>query len=464
VVVDRTETFQPKPTGGAIEESHEGTPSSHARTLGPYQLLFRIGGGGMADVWVAVRRGSFGFRQHFAVKTIRAEYGASAAFRAMFLDEARLASQIHHTNVLPVLDLGEDGGIVYQAMPLVEGDSVAALLRASRGSAKGLPLDVVVRIGIDAARGLHAAHEAVDEAGRPLHIVHRDVSPHNLLVGRDGTAKVSDFGIAKAFGTTTGGTSSGDVKGKRAYLAPEQLLRKDTIDRRADVFSLGVVLWEMVTGRRLFETGDSAMFFSLTDRIPDVRDACPSVPEALASVIARAAEASPDDRFATSEALADALETAARDSGLSPSAKDVGRLVVELLGAGVAERERELADRTRDLVAEHTAQATVVDSSPSRRTRRSVPAALALVVVLAAVGALFLRRATPEKRATSETPPAASTSEVQPTASAAPAPAESVLPTASVSVSVSPPAKPAPRVAKPPPALQPKFSGNPYAR
>jgi len=424
----------------------------------------------MADVWVAVRRGGFGFRQHFAVKTIRAEFGASAAFRAMFLDEARLASLIHHTNVVPVLDLGEEDGVVYQVMPLVDGGSVAAMIHALRDTGAVLPLEVAVHIGIDAARGLHAAHEAKDETGRRLDLVHRDVSPHNLLVGKDGTAKVSDFGIAKAMGTASEATSSGDVKGKRAYLAPEQLC-KEAVDRRADLFALGVVLWEMVAGRRLFETGDSAMFFSLGGRILDVRELRPSVPEALASVIARATQAKPDDRFPTSDALADALEGAARASGLTPSAKDVGRLVEQLLGANVAALERDLADKTAkvDAIVE-TTHAAIVERVRPRKSRSLPTAAAAALLAVISLGALLLAKRDPETAVPAGGPAAvsATASEAQPTPSnalaLASAPPGAPLTSLSASVSLPTSARSAPPVTKPRSTPQPKFSSNPYAR
>ncbi|HEX3344281.1 MAG TPA: serine/threonine-protein kinase, partial [Polyangiaceae bacterium] len=241
---------QPEPTP-AGRRRPELEPRRGMR-LGRYELLTLLASGGMAQVFIARLAGQHGFERLVALKTMRPEHAESDAFRRMFLDEAQLAARIRHVNVVEVLDLGDEQGIVYQAMTLVEGDSVAALLRRRRQlGARGLPHGVAARIVADVLSGLHAAHELTDADGRALHIVHRDVSPQNVLVSVDGIAKIADFGIAKARLRLADETDAGQIKGKFAYMAPEQLERRTT-DRRADVFSTGVMLWEALTGKRLF--------------------------------------------------------------------------------------------------------------------------------------------------------------------------------------------------------------------
>lgn len=234
----------------------------------------QLGAGGMAEVWEAIRYSEYGFRQRFAVKVIRSEMAQNATFRRMFLEEATIASLVRHTNVVSVFELGASNDTVYPVMPLVEGASLATLLRLSRQVDRDapLPLDIAITIALDAARGLHAAHESTNESGVPLDLVHRDVSPHNILVGRDGISKVANFGIAKALGISSSQTQTGKVKGKRPYLAPEQLTRKRDVDRR---------------------TGS----FELVQRVDDIRSVRPSVPERIARCVARALSPSPRDRY-----------------------------------------------------------------------------------------------------------------------------------------------------------------------
>lgn len=480
-MAEPTVTFQPEQ--GRADSAE---PLSAGRTLGPYELVVWLGRGGMADVWIAVRHGGFGFRQHFAVKTMRSEFVASSGFRAMFLEEARLASKVHHTNVVPVLDLGEDHGTVYQAMPLVDGDSVASLARKLRESGKedGMAVEVALRIAIDAARGLHAAHMAKDENGRQLDLVHRDVSPQNILVGLDGVAKVSDFGIAKAFGLATEETSSNDLKGKRAYLAPEQIKRLP-VDRRADIFALGVVIWEMLTGRRMFNTGDSAMYLSLVPRLQDVREVRSDVPLGIAQTIARAVEAKVEDRFATAEELADELEKTARENGITPSAKRVGQLVETLVGNDVHGRSRVLSEWTNarsseitDVASDTAVVDTIVLPTANAGTRRRLLLAVAgLMTTLAVVVALVFLRQSRTLPAAAPAPAAETAPPVvaeapgrtsSSTSSSASVPAANVSTSAEASApapmaaapTVKATAKTAPRARAAP---QPKFSDNPYA-
>ncbi len=261
--------------------------------LGRYELIRPIGRGGMGEVWLARQNGGHGFRRLVAMKTIRTEHALKPLYRRMFLREAHIAASIRHTNVVEVLDLAEDHGVVYQVMPLIEGASLRDLMFAKR---EGLSVEIVARIGTHIARGLHAAHTAIDDRGHPLGLVHRDVSPHNVLCGIDGFAKISDFGIAR---TSREGSSARFGGGKRGYMAPEQLAGGH-VDARTDVYALGIVMRQAL---------------------------CPATaPPSLARAITRATRMEPERRFSTTAELADAIEEAVALA----SAKALGELVSDL--------------------------------------------------------------------------------------------------------------------------------------
>lgn len=282
--------------GAARRHRAAGPAVAPGARLDRYDILASLGRGGMADVWLAQQRGGHGFRKRVAIKTIRPEHAGKPSYRGRFLAEARIAASIHHTNVVEILDVGEQDGMVFQVMELVEGGSLERLLVA------GEPLDpaIAARIITHAARGLAAAHSACDASGRPLHVVHRDVSPHNVLCGHDGFAKIADFGIAL-------GLAGAEAReGKLGYMAPEQRAHAQ-VDARADVYSLGVVAWEALTGRR---------FRSAAATIE-------GVPEGLAHAVARALEPEPDRRWQTADDFADAIESAIVIS----SAKELGAFV-----------------------------------------------------------------------------------------------------------------------------------------
>jgi serine/threonine-protein kinase len=444
--------------------------------LGRYELLVPLASGGMAQVWVARLAGEHGFARLVAVKTMRPEHAESDAFRRMFLDEARLAARIAHANVVEVLDLGEEGeGIVYLAMTLVEGDSVAGLLRTRRKiGARGLPPAIAARVIGDVLAGLHAAHELRDEEGRPLHLVHRDVSPHNVLVGLDGIAKIADFGVAKARSRLADETEAGQVKGKFAYMAPEQLERR-VVDRRSDVFSTGVVLWEALTGEKLFGGIDLIDTIArLRDtKIPDAREVAPDVPARIAEVTAKALDRDPARRFASAAEMGDALERAARDCGALASAKEVGTLVEDLCGEEIEKRREAARDAVRAVTrggfagtapgvtegiamsvndGTEAATTTVVDTTRSRRTRGiAVAAAVGAIAIGGAV--IGLRRSAPQSSAT---PPTANAT-ILPAPTAAPsattAPSQTATPASSDASVAS--AAPTPGTATPKPAPRP---------
>lgn len=273
--------------------------------LGRYVIGERLARGGMAEVYSASQSGAGGFRKIVALKLVLPAFADDPEFRSMLLAEGRLSAGLNHPNIAGVLDVEELDGELFLALEYVHGRTVRALLRESETPP---PLGVACEIALRCARALAYAHDHVDIDGRPLDIVHRDVSPSNLMVRYDGEVKLLDFGIAKA-SSGSQATKSGVLKGKGGYMAPEQCLGL-TLDRRSDVFSLGIVLFELLTRRRLFR-GDND--YEVMNRIvegsaPRVRSKRPDVPEALDELVARALARDPADRFETASEMADALE------------------------------------------------------------------------------------------------------------------------------------------------------------
>jgi serine/threonine-protein kinase len=300
--------------------------------LGRYEIITHLASGGMATVFLGRVLGVAGFHRLVAIKLLHSHVASNEQFITMFLDEARLAARIRHANVVPTLDLQHGPEGHYLVMEFVEGDSLLGLLRESVKIGKPLPPGIAIRIVLDVLAGLHAAHELVGDGGEPLNLVHRDVSPHNILVGVDGIARIVDFGIARAE-ERIGTTRDGQVKGKLAYMAPEQTTA-EPVDRRVDVFSAGIVLWESLTGRRLFRgQSDAEVLRKLLDRpIPRLREVSPAYPQALDDVCARALERAIGTRFNTAADFAEALEQAAEQLDIA-TPKQVGVYVRETAGA-----------------------------------------------------------------------------------------------------------------------------------
>jgi len=290
------------------------------RTIGRYTLYGEIASGGMASVHIGRLVGPVGFLRTVAIKRLHPQYAKDPSFVDMFLDEARLAARIRHPNVVSTLEIVNMEDELFLVMDYVHGESLGRLVRAATEAGTRLPPRVVSSIMVGALLGLHAAHEATNELGQPLSIVHRDVSPQNILVGVDGVARVADFGVAKA-ASRVHTTRGGDVKGKISYMAPEQLLQEE-IDRRTDLYGASIVLWEALVGRRMFPLGDigSAVTRLLQNVAPEAPSLhAPDIPPALDAVVLKGLSRRREDRFATAREMAQALEVA-----MPPAALEVG--------------------------------------------------------------------------------------------------------------------------------------------
>ena len=320
----------------------------------------------MATVFLGALEGDLGFRQVVAIKRPHPHLLEDHAFRDALLREARLAAGIHHANVVDVRDVEAVGDAVQLVMDYIEGASLGELVAALAREGKALPPGIALRIVLDACAGLHAAHEMVDDDGAALGLVHRDVSPQNVLVGVDGIARVTDFGIAKCIEASDPGTSRETLKGKAGYMAPEYV-RGQPVDRRADVFALGVVAWEALCGKRLFRGQSDADTIErvLSAEAPPVSATAPDL-AAFDAPVARALAKDPADRFATTEELGRVLAEAAAP-GLVASAPEVGRFVREVFGGRLDERRRTLRD------ARGAPASTPLPSARSRRLEVAAP-------------------------------------------------------------------------------------------
>lgn len=391
--------------------------SSAPRRLGKYDLVARIAKGGMAEIYLARQHGMVGFSRLVVVKCILPHLAEEPQFVRMFLEEARLAALISHPNVVQIFDVGEFEGHYFIAMEYINGPPVATVVRKLRARRAAIPWEVAAEIVAQACDGLHAAHELKDDAGQLLQLVHRDVSPHNLMLGEGGLVKLVDFGIAKAQNTAVQ-TRTGNIKGKYPYMSPEQC-RGEPLDRRTDLFSLGAVFFELVTGRRIFQrTTDLMTLKAITEEeIPHARELQADVPEEVSALVRRCLERAAAARFATAAAMAQAVrKTVASLGGQSGPAVVTAYLEAHhedllLTRAEALERASQLpveGERvpvmdglgSRSSTAEAEGELGSVSPTHARRTgparpvgrRRFALVAGGTAVVLAAAGAgLFIR-------------------------------------------------------------------------
>lgn len=331
--------------------------------LGKYELLLPIGRGGTATVYLARAAMLDDLHRDFAVKLLHSQYASDAG--RMLLDEARLAGRVRHPNVVPVVEVGNDEHGTYLVMEYIEGDTLASLLSAARSSGRPIPRSVVARILLDMLAGLHAAHELTGVDGEPLHVVHRDVSPQNVLVGIDGVSRLTDFGIARAVGRAAT-TSEGLLKGKAAYMSPEQALGQP-LDRRCDVWAAGVIAWELLANRRMHASGDNAstLLRVVMQRPPPLRSVVPGLPVSVEQAVAAALEPRVEDRPPTAAAFRARLLAAWTDDSKVADAEEVA----EYVGAATrARREHRRAEVAQVLAARDTSILHAAATTPDEPT------------------------------------------------------------------------------------------------
>ncbi|MFK8001969.1 MAG: serine/threonine protein kinase [Polyangiales bacterium] len=315
------------------------------RRIGRYGVVTALAQGGMGEVFLGVLQGAEGISTPVVIKRIRPEFAQEESFRSMFRDEARALSFVRHPNVVQVIEFGAEQDELFLAMEYVEGESATTLLRAVRKAGRAVPLAVAVHIVAQAAAGLHAAHEQRNDAGEHLKLVHRDVSPQNILVTYAGVAKLIDFGIAKTEHQDTL-TQTGELKGKYGYMAPEQFL-EEPLDRRVDIFALGVVLFELVSARRLFkrDSAHAAMRAICDEPLPEPSlPGGATVPMWLVKVLKQALARDPNDRYASAQEFRRDLRLGLRE--LDPESRveeKLAKLMVEYFSARRATKRQQMS-------------------------------------------------------------------------------------------------------------------------
>jgi hypothetical protein len=333
------------------------TAGAFPERVGKYELLLPLGTGGTATVYLARTRGVAGFEREVALKLVHAHLRGDEESRLHLLEEARLAARIRHPNVVSVTEVDADTVGVFLVMDYVEGEALSGLVRLLRDHNHRLPTRLIARIMNDALAGLHAAHELRDSQGQPVGLVHRDFSPQNILIGIEGVTRLADFGVAKAASRTVR-TKTGLVKGKVAYMSPEQA-RGHKVDRRCDVWAAGVVVWELVTGRKLYDHEDdvATLLSVVTEEPQRLGQVLQGVPASLDDAVAYALTSDVNRRCPSAEAFRCMLESAWDECGGMGTTAELGAFVRQSVGHKLAER-RALALRGRT----STPPAPAVDS------------------------------------------------------------------------------------------------------
>ncbi len=408
------------------------------RTIGRYALFDEIAAGGMATVHLGRLMGPVGFSRTVAIKRLHSHFAKDPDFSAGFVDEARLAARIHHPNVVPIIDVLSSEGELSLVMDYVEGDSLAKLLRQTVLLREKVPLPIASAIVCGSLYGLHAAHEAVDEKGRPMQIVHRDISPQNILVGVDGVPRIVDFGVAKA-AQRLQTTAEGQVKGKIAYMSPEQI-RQGEVSRQTDVYAMGVVLWETLTGKRLFSAENQVHLMSrvLEGKILPPSENRKECAHDLDALVLKSLSPNTSERFTTAREMAQALQRAVPPAPPTDVSDWVNALALDgltdrrrlrtrmesqavfedgtdsefLSRPRSAEDELTIAQGTRGSVTSEDASTqavtgaiTAVTPGPKDQTRLFVPLILGLGVVIGVIAAVVVSNS-PELYSQPEASPA----------------------------------------------------------
>jgi hypothetical protein len=471
-------------------------PLFPGKKLDRYELICPIAEGGMASVWIARLTGGHGFEKFVAIKTILPQFASDVRFQKMFVEESRIASRIEHANVTQILDVGEQDGVTYLVMEYVEGDSLWVLHRSMLRKGDRIPLGVLLRIMTDVCGGLHAAHELRDLSGALLRVVHRDVSPQNILVSARGVAKLIDFGIAKVVDGAASDHNTGPLKGKVRYMAPEQA-RGELLDRRADVWAVGAVLYYMLSGKAPCEAENEVQTLIRLRAGPGPEALPDTVPAPVADVIMRALGMTPESRFPMAAELQRALENAMTEAQVATTTAGVAAFLAEQAGESAQKRKAAIALGLKTAADRSSAQAlaesrpslldsvppatgstmrgaAVEVSQPPPAAHRGLPVAGLLAgVLIALAGLAFLavrvvHRAPPPAAASPPAPEPAPVAGEQPSPAPSSAPAIrtidiSELPTASAPAGAAPAPRPAP-VGKPAsPAAAPPVASSPAA-
>jgi serine/threonine protein kinase len=344
--------------------------------LGKYELLSRLGVGGMAELFVARTTGQHGFEKRVALKRILASHADDEQFIQMLLAEARLAASLNHPNIVQVYDVGEVDGTYFFTMEYVFGQDLRKIVRACQSRGTWPTPELALQIIIGTATGLHYAHEKEDGEGDPLGLVHRDVSPSNILVSHDGGVKLVDFGIARV-STMQSQTAQGVLKGKVPYMSPEQC-RGEQLDRRSDIFSLGIILWELSTRRRLF-AGDNDVAVAgkiCNNDVPRPSSIVPDYPPRLEAIVLKALARDRNDRYATAQELQLELEEYARDARMLLSSARLSGFMSDLFAdeikATKTDFRQQIATRP-DMVALSGDDPDALGSNPSKRSLPAQP-------------------------------------------------------------------------------------------
>ena len=380
----------------------EGMPTQAAHAFGKYLLLQRIAAGGMAEIFKA-RFQVAGGQKTCVIKRILPHLAMNDDFITMFHDEARISVRLSHANIVQVFDFGNIEGDHFLAMEYVQGQNLGSLLKKLRKTGDTLPVPIALYIAAETAKGLHYAHSRADENGQPLGIVHRDVSPANILLSYEGEVKIADFGIAKA-ASKDAATKTGHIKGKASYLAPEQLLSKQ-LDARCDVFAMGAVLWEMLAGHKLFSGENELEIIAKVSRIKiePPSSVNTTLPRELDGVVMKALQRNLRNRFQNAGELYRALMAVIRHFGIDVTSTEVGSYIKnvftdELQAELEAERELSKSFANLDLEAVRKGaeqESTAVDHrAPKGRSEtigsRTLPRPRRGLAVMALAGGLFI--------------------------------------------------------------------------
>jgi eukaryotic-like serine/threonine-protein kinase len=390
------------------------SPAVHSpilpRAFGQYVLFDRIGRGGMAEIYLARQRMQLGGARLCVVKQILPAIAGDSRFSEMLIHEAKLAARLNHANVVQVLDLGREEDRLFIAMEYVEGFDMSSLLSRCSRAKVALPFELALHVVREALRGLDYAHRRTGDDGAPLGIVHRDVSPSNLLLSFDGEVKVCDFGIAHANDVAAAAGSAAHeideaLRGKAGYMSPEHA-RGEAVDARADVFAAGIILWELLAGRRMYKTGGDGAA-SLLDqarraKVPVLPSLALPEEEGLRAVVAKALAVDRDARYASAPAMLRDLDDYVARAKLRTSALQLGEWLTTTFGAEIISRRRgreramSALERGAPLVAEPIvpvpSTASIASPATAKRTSRAIAiAAVAIVALAGAIAAVVMR-------------------------------------------------------------------------